>query len=331
MKKLVVLLLLLSFAMTALCACGSDDRKNSAESSLETGTAATEAAKAAPVDASWFDDAVFIGDSITLALDYACTDDATLLSKAQFVCAQSLGYHNALWDLDAEYAVHPTYRGDTILAETAAEKTGASKVFILLGVNDIGTYGAEDTMEQAKVLAQRILSHTPNVTLYFQSTTPMIAAKEGDWLNNTKITDFNTLLQAYCKEQGYYYLDVYHQVADAGGALNPDYCGDPDNQGIHFTVEGCKIWADYLKAAVAEMPPTAHAEPAPTAAPPTEAPPTTPPTAPPATQPPAPTAAPVTEAAISGGQNSANSEISYSAPADDDPDEINFYVSQPQQ
>lgn len=282
MKKLISLLLLLLITVTVLSACQSDKKEEATEAETIAETqapteASTEAADESgqtsePVDASWFDDAVFIGDSVTVALDYACEDDKSLLGDAKFVCAQSLGYHNALWDLDAEYAVHPTYEGETILAETAAEKTGANKVFIMLGVNDIGTYGAEDTMEQAKLLAERILENSPDVTLYFQSTTPMIADKESDWLNNDKITAFNDLLEAYCDEQGYYYLDVYHQVCDDSGALNPSYCNDPDVQGIHFTVEGCTVWADYLKSSVGKMPTAAEVTEAPATEEPTEEP-----------------------------------------------------------
>lgn len=266
MKKWIALLLAM-LTVTALGACQTgkkDDKATEAPAATAavteaptqapaTQAAAVSAQAAAPVEASWFDDAVFVGDSVTLALDYACSGDKSLLGNAQFVCAQSLGYHNALWDLDTEGAVHPTYQGETILSETAAEKTGATKVFVMLGVNDIGTYGADDTMEQAKQLAERILSHTPNIKLYFQSTTPMLADKESGWLNNDKITDFNDQLKAYCEARGYSFIDVYHQVCDDSGALNPTYCSDPDNQGIHFNTDGCTVWANYLKSTVAKL------------------------------------------------------------------------------
>lgn len=266
MKQWIALLLTM-LTVTALGACQTgkkDDKSTEAPAATAavteaptrapaTQAAAVSAQAAAPVDASWFDDAVFVGDSVTLALDYACSGDKSLLGNAQFVCAQSLGYHNALWDLDTEGAVHPAYQGETILSETAAEKTDANKVFVMLGVNDIGTYGADDTMEQAKQLAERILSHTPNIKLYFQSTTPMLADKESGWLNNDKITDFNDQLKAYCEARGYSFIDVYHQVCDDSGALNPAYCSDPDNQGIHFNTDGCTVWANHLKAAVAQL------------------------------------------------------------------------------
>lgn len=314
MKKWLAILLT-ALIVTALGACqtGKKDDKatdlpaaTAAPTEAETSAPTTEAAAvsaqaAAPVDASWFDDAVFVGDSVTLALDYACSGDKSLLGNAQFVCAQSLGYHNALWDLNAEGAVHPTYQGSTILSETAAEVTGADKVFVMLGMNDIGTYGAEDTMDEAKKLADRILSHSPNVKLYFQSTTPMLAEKESGWLNNDKITAFNELLKAYCEEKGYAYIDVYHQVCDSSGALNPAYCSDPDNQGIHFTVDGCTAWANHLKAAVAELNSATE--------PPTDAPATESSTAP---------ASPAGNDFLTDGSSTASS--------DDGMVEINYYV-----
>ena len=267
MKKLVILLTALLMIAAIFSGCKKDDASASeAETSqsaaaadtqspaaLPETAAATDAVSTEPVDPSWFSDAVFIGDSITVALDYACADDPSLLGSAQFVCSQSLGYHNALWDLNTEGAVHPTYKGETVLAETAAQITGAKKVFILLGVNDIGTYGAEDTCEQAAVLAEHILSYSPDVKIYFQSTTPMLDDKESGWLNNDKICDFNERLQAYCKEKGFGFLDVYHQMCDEYGDLKEEYCGDPDVQGIHFNTEGCRIWADYLKASAGSI------------------------------------------------------------------------------
>jgi DNA helicase-2/ATP-dependent DNA helicase PcrA len=81
----------------------------------------------------------------------------------------------------------------------------------------------------------------------------MLADKESGWLNNDKITDFNDQLKAYCEAQGYSFIDVYHQVCDDSGALNPTYCSDPDNQGIHFNTDGCTVWANYLKSTVAQL------------------------------------------------------------------------------
>ena len=72
------------------------------------------------VDPSYFDDAVFIGDSVSNKLRLYVTaqrkTDASYLGKAQFLTAGSLGSHNALWDVSRKDSVHPAYEGKQVLA-----------------------------------------------------------------------------------------------------------------------------------------------------------------------------------------------------------------------
>ena len=200
------------------------------------------------VASSWFDDAVFVGDSVTLKLSYYCDEDPeNTLSDAKFFCAGSLGYTNALWDLDQEDAVHPYYQGQNYQSKDCASVTGASKVFIMLGMNDLALYGIDDTIQSAKTLIGDILTQSPGVTIYVQSVTPIIAGKEDEDSNNINIRKFNGELEQLCSENGYHYLNVYEQLADNDGYLPLEYCSDPDSQGIHFTDEACELWIQYLK------------------------------------------------------------------------------------
>lgn len=240
MKKLICIILCLM--MLILCAaCGSDDSK-----SAESTEAATEA-MIYPVSASWFDDAVFVGDSITLKLSYYCDNNEGVLGEAEFYCAGSLGYNSALWDLDDPNAVHPEYRGEIALTEYCAEKTDSSKVFLMLGMNDIGLYGVDGAADGCRKLVDKIKSHTPDVKIYLQSVTPMLKEFEYEDLTNANIDKFNEWLKGYCEENGYTYLDINSIVRDSSGALDPVYCSDPDAMGIHFTDEACAMWVDYLK------------------------------------------------------------------------------------
>ncbi|MBQ1839697.1 MAG: hypothetical protein II127_08785 [Ruminococcus sp.] len=213
-----------------------------------TAPAATTPPKTgAGVDAAWFDDAVFVGDSVTLKLSYYCEDHPEALSDTQFFCAGSLSYTNALWPLDDPDAVHPYYQGQTYLTEDCAKVTGAKKVFIMLGMNDIGLSGVDGAMENANTLIGNIKKNSPDVTFYIESVTPMIPSAEGDVLNNTKIRELDERLEQFANENGYQYLDLYHALADEDGCLPLEYCGDPDGQGIHFTDEACELWVQYLK------------------------------------------------------------------------------------
>ncbi len=248
MKRLLCIILCLGIVML-FTACGTDgsaDEQDNAEEVAET-QEPTEAPIEHPVHAAWFDDAVFVGDSITVMLEYYCENDPEALGKAQFYCAESLGYNNALWDLNDEYAVHPYYRGEQHLTENCAELTGATKVFIMLGMNDLETYGVDGTLDACKTLVKKILSHTPDVKIYLESVTPMLKSFEKTNLNNSVIDKFNVKLKEYCEKEKYKYLDINSIMRDKNGALTPEYCSDPEVMGIHFTTDACAKWADYLK------------------------------------------------------------------------------------
>ena len=246
MKKFLCIMLCLMLVM--LCtACGSDGDKDNENADALTETAEpTEPPIEHPVKAAWFDDAVFVGDSITVKLDYYC-EDTEDLGKVQFFCAESLGYNNAQWELDDPNAVHPYYRGEQYLTENCAEVTGASKVFLMLGMNDIGTYGVDGTLDACKSLVEKIRSHTPDVKIYLESVTPMIKEAQSDVLNNTEIDKFNVKLKEFSEQNDCKYLDINSVMRDSSGALKPDYCSDIEGMGIHFTNDACNLWVEYLK------------------------------------------------------------------------------------
>ena len=209
----------------------------------------TEAEGAETAAASWFDDAVFTGDSVTMGLNYYSDTDPEILGKAKFVCSGGLSYHNAQWELDDENNVHPTYKGKTVLAETCAKITGANKVFIMLGMNDIGIFGVDDSIDSCKSFVGRIKKNSPDADIYIQSVTPIMRGHELEYLNNAMIREFNEKLKAYCEDSGIKFLDVYHALCDGEGYLPAEYCGDPeeDGQGIHFVFAATEAWVSYLK------------------------------------------------------------------------------------
>ncbi len=223
----------------------------SSESSSDPTPSGTDAApglvaESARVDASYFDDAVFVGDSVSLKLEYY--DVATgVMGNAKFLTSGSLGSNNALWDVSEE-SVHPSYQGEKMRIEDAIPLTGAKKVYIMLGMNDIGAYGVDASVESFQTLIGKILEKTPDATIYVQSVTPKAEGTEWETLNNQTITEYNEKLLAVCEENGWYYLDVASVMHDDNGFLIADYCSDPgpDGMGIHFTDSGCQTWADYL-------------------------------------------------------------------------------------
>lgn len=202
--------------------------------------------KSDAVDLSYFDDAVFIGDSVSLMLQYYCAATKAL-GNAQFLCAGSLSATNALWNVSSQ-SVHPSYQGEKMLVEDGVAACGAKKVYIMLGVNNI-SYGVDYASKDMVTLIDRILAKCPDVTILVESVTPMASSSTivTDSLNNSKIQQYNDKMQSICEERGWYFINVAESVRDKNGYLNSAYCSDNNSMGIHFTNDACKVWVEYLK------------------------------------------------------------------------------------
>ena len=199
------------------------------------------------VPSSYFDDAVFIGDSVSLGLSYY-EAAADVLGKAQFLTAGSLGSGNALQPV-SEQSVHPRYNGQKMKVEKAVAACGAKKVYIMLGMNDIGAYGVEKSAANFRTLCKRILAESPFVKIYVESVTPRVnqgGKADNVKLNNKNITRYNELLAKICVEEDWYFVNVAETMFDSTGHLKRAYCSDPDGMGMHFSYDGCKAWVDYL-------------------------------------------------------------------------------------
>ncbi len=201
------------------------------------------------VDASWFDDAVFIGDSVTYGLyNYA---ENGCLGDADFLAIDCMGYHTAMFGLDHEYGIHPVYNGQKVMIDDAVREIGKKKVFIMLGMNDICSWGVDESVDAMKEFTDGLLAKSPDIQIYVHSVTPMIAGKvREDFLNNTNIARYNEQIRQICAERGFIYLDLVPVVSDGNGNLRDDYCVDPNNLGFHYNSTGMQAWVDFLKTHV---------------------------------------------------------------------------------
>ena len=197
-----------------------------------------------PGSASFFDKAVFIGDSISVTLESYCTSTGAL-GKAQFLCAGSMSPTNMLTGkILPEY---PKGSGQKPPIQDSVAATGAEVVYIMLGMDNIG-YGIEKATSDYVTVINNILTKNPDVHIVVQSVTPMTAdsPRADGSLNNDTINAFNERMLELCQENRWYYLDVSEKFKDENGALIEDYCSDKTSMGMHFTYQGAKVWVDYL-------------------------------------------------------------------------------------
>lgn len=198
------------------------------------------------VDLSYFNDAVFVGDSVSMSLQMYCTANKSL-GNAQFLCAGSLSPYNAHWEVSSS-SKHPVYKGSKLTVEEAVYRCGAKKVYIMLGINSLGM-GVDGCVNDTVKLINKILAKTPDVAIILQSVTPMTATSpiKSSKLNNDVIRQFNAKMLELAEENGWYYVNVSEAVKDQNGNLRMSYCSDPGSMGIHFNFEADKAWVDYLR------------------------------------------------------------------------------------
>lgn len=204
------------------------------------------------VDDSYFNDAVFIGDSISYGFELYVTEKRangeTVLGEAQFLTSGSLSYGNSLWDVSDE-SVHPTYNGEKMKLEDAIAQIKPGKIFILLGTNDVALYGVEQTIANADTEISRMLEVSPGAEIFIMSTTPKYSPAESNVdgaLNNADIDALNVAMRQFAVEKGYNFMNIAPLFKDETGGLAADYCSDKEGMGIHFTSAAYDIWLDFL-------------------------------------------------------------------------------------
>ncbi len=201
------------------------------------------------VDDSWFDDAVFVGDSISVRLQlYSTAKD--LLGDASFLCATSLSPENVLSPV-TEDSIHPSIGGQKVSVPDGLKMSNAKKIYIMLGINSLRA-GVDVTVKQLKnfiVQAGKIL---PKAEIFVQSVTPMTKDSNinADNLNNEIINEYNRKVNKMCDENGWYFINIAKAVSDEKGYLKDEYCSDNPDMGIHFNSKAAQVWVDYLKTHV---------------------------------------------------------------------------------
>ena len=199
---------------------------------------------------AFFDQAVFIGDSISMTLESYCAASGAL-GGAKFLCAGSMSPTNMLTGkILPEY---PKGSGQKPAIEDSVAATGAKVVYIMLGMDNIA-YGIERATNDYLTIINNIVSKNPDVQIVIQSVTPMTetSTSTSEKLNNDQINAFNAKMQEYCQENRWYYLNVAEVFKDENGYLKLEYCSDRNSMGMHFTYDGAKVWVNYLKTHIPE-------------------------------------------------------------------------------
>ncbi len=186
------------------------------------------------VDESYFDDAVFIGDSRTVGLhDYGGLD------KADFFATVGLNVYD-MWD----EKFCETDAGKVTLAEAlSAKKYG--KIYFQIGINEMGRGTLDSFMEAYTWSVQIFRELQPDAVIYVQGIMHVTKEKSDTdpIFNNRGLIERNSRIAELADNKTVFYIDVNEVVCDGEGNLNPDLTFD----NLHLYGSKYNIWVDFLK------------------------------------------------------------------------------------
>lgn len=194
----------------------------------------TEKLPEGPVDESYFEDAVFLGDSRTEGFHLYSG-----LETGQYLCAVGATVESVFTKATEETG------GGMVPMLDALDDMEFSKVYIMLGVNELGWPKTEQFHDQYGKLIDRVRESHPDARIVLQSLLPVSARQEakGSYVNNQRIAEYNEIILQLAEEKDCTYLDVAEAVTGEDGCLPADQTTD----GIHLNTAGCKIWLAYLQ------------------------------------------------------------------------------------
>jgi len=189
------------------------------------------------VDKSYFADAAFVGDSRT---------DGFLIYSGIGGGKNLTSNGLSIFKLAEKKALTIGGKEYTLLEALALDTYG--KVYLSLGVNELGVYDDEGFYRSYCEAIDAIRAVQPQAVIYIQGLIPLnegqIAATTGrTYLTNEHLRVYNDLMRKTAQEKQVVFLDLYSHFVDENGELPEDGSRD----GVHLTKPYCQQWLAYLQ------------------------------------------------------------------------------------
>ncbi len=192
----------------------------------------------AAVDNSYFDDAAFIGDSRT---------DGFMIYSGVGTGKNLTSNGLSIFKLAEKKALTIDGKKYTLLEALALEEY--QKVYLSLGVNELGYYDDNGFFASYCTAIDEIRRLQPNAVIYIQGLIPLnegqIEEHNGNRYNltNDHLRVFNDLMRQAAEEKQVVFLDLYSEFVNENNELPEEASRD----GVHLSKEYCQRWLAYLK------------------------------------------------------------------------------------
>ena len=186
-----------------------------------------------PVEDTYFEDAAFLGDSRT--------EGFHLYSGLK----AGAYYYSVGATVESVFSKKvETPAGKMPLLDAMAEED-FGKIYVMLGVNELGWSKTETFHDQYAKVIDRLRSDHPDAEIILQSILPVSAKQEKKktYVNNGRIAAYNEVIFQLAEEKDCALVDAAEAVTDENGCLRAEWNSD----GVHLNVKGCRAWLEYLR------------------------------------------------------------------------------------
>lgn len=185
-----------------------------------------------PVDITYWEDALFIGDSRTVGLsEYADLGGADVFASSGM----------SVYKVFSEKVVVPE-GGKKTLEEMLTEKQ-YGKIYIMMGINELG-YNHENTVKKFGEMYDKIQELQPDAVLFIGANLHVTGKKSASdkIFNNEAINRLNQAVQEMTDNKTRFYVDVNEVFDDENGNLDVTYTVDES----HVLGKYYAQWAEWL-------------------------------------------------------------------------------------
>lgn len=189
------------------------------------------------VEDDYFADALFLGDSRTVGMkEYGGLGDI-----ATFYASTGM----SIYKLFSAEIVELPDQTEKITIEEALQHQSFAKIYIMVGINEMGTGTVERFAETYKAAVEHLQELQPDAIIYIQAILKVTTERsnKGDYINNEGIEARNEALSQLADGKKIFYLDPNLAVCDEDGGMVKDYTFD----GVHLKAKYIELWKEYLK------------------------------------------------------------------------------------
>ncbi len=192
------------------------------------------------VEISYFDDAMFLGDSLAdgfkvYSQSLAVGDSGAVYLTQKSTSPRSFLQPGAMVDAGA----------GPIDVWATIEQRQPGKMYITLGTNALMGMNPEEFVQTYRQLIDKIREYTPDTLIYVTTITPTTyaTAHSKTQLSFERIYRANNLIADMCNEKGLALINLYEVMKNSSGYLREEIAA---GDGIHLKTSGYREWMDYL-------------------------------------------------------------------------------------